>query len=66
MIFKYIKPSKFFPKYCPHIKNYMQKIRGVNSKGKSISFSKNETIMIIRGFDKFQNDIKANFNTWLL
>jgi hypothetical protein len=41
-IWKYIKADTFFKDYLPHIKSHKFKIRGLNSRGNPIDFSKDE------------------------
>ncbi len=46
MLFDYIKASKFFPKYCPLIKNWKHKLRGLDGNKKKIEFSATENKQI--------------------
>jgi len=41
-IWKYIKADSFFKDFLPHIKSHKFKIRGSNSRGNPIDFSKAE------------------------
>lgn len=41
-IWKYIKADSFFADFLPHIKSHKFKIRGFNSRGNPIDFSKEE------------------------
>jgi hypothetical protein len=51
-IFKYVKADQFFPKYCPKIKSYMHKLRGVNWRGNPTEFTPEELKMIKAGLQK--------------
>lgn len=39
MIFEYIKAAKFFPTYCPEIKDWKKKMTGKNGRGNPVEFS---------------------------
>lgn len=53
----YIKAEKFFPKYCPQIKNYKRKISGRSSKGKPIDFTESEKQQIKEAYARFIKDL---------
>lgn len=42
MIFDYIKAAKFFPKYCPDIKDWKKKMTGRNGRGNPVDFTPSE------------------------
>lgn len=46
MIWTYIKAEKFFPEYCPEIKNYKRKISKKNGRGNPVDFTKEEKKLI--------------------
>jgi len=37
MIFNYIKAVNFFPQYCPKIKNWKHKLRGLDGNKKKLN-----------------------------
>lgn len=39
MIWKFVKASKFFPLYCPEIKDWQKKMTGKNGRGNPVEFS---------------------------
>jgi hypothetical protein len=49
MIWKFIKPATFFPKYCPNIKDYKRKISGRNGRGNPLDFSEADKVEIRAG-----------------
>jgi len=60
MIFSYIKADQFFPKYCPEIKSYKHKIRGLNGRGNPVYFSADEQKQIRKGLKMLLKDLIAN------
>ena len=42
MTFEYIKAAKFFPTYCPKIKDWKKKMTGKNGRGNPVEFSSAE------------------------
>lgn len=57
MTWDYIKADKFFPAYCPEIKNYKRKISGNNGRGNPVEFSKEERKLIKEGMKKLFKDL---------
>jgi hypothetical protein len=57
-IFDYIKANQFFPKYCPKIKSYMHKLRGLNGRGNPMKFTPEDIQMIKEGLQKMMDQIK--------
>jgi hypothetical protein len=57
IIFKFIKADQFFSKYCPQIKSYKHKIRGMNGRGNPVKFSKQELREIKNGLRQLVKDI---------
>lgn len=57
MIFQYIKAAKFFPKYCPSVRNWKHKLRGVDGNGKEISFNDAEKKLIKEGLKRLFKDL---------
>ena len=57
MIWAYIKADRFFPAYCPTIKNYKNKIRGKNGRGNPIAFTKDEISQIKKAIKKMTNEL---------
>lgn len=58
MIFDYIKAAKFFPTYCPEIKNWKHKLRGKSGKNVDISFTPEEIKQIKKGLVKLHKDLQ--------
>jgi hypothetical protein len=59
MIFQFIKADKFFPAYCPHIKNYKRKISGRNGRGNPVEFSEQELKDIKKGIKRMAADLTS-------
>lgn len=59
-IFDYIKADQFFPKYCPKIKSYKHKMRGLNGRGNPTEFSEEELRMIQAGLKKLAKDLQLS------
>ena len=59
MIFKYIKAARFFPDYCPSVKNWKHKLRGKDGNGKDLHFSKSELKEINAGVNKLFKELKT-------
>jgi hypothetical protein len=57
MIWKFIKADNFFPKYCPSIKSYKHKIRGINWRGNPTEFSEEEKKQIRVGLKHLLKDL---------
>ena len=47
-LFKFLKASKFFPKYAPNVKQYRNKLCGSDSR-KSVTFTNNDLKAIKEG-----------------
>lgn len=58
MIFDYIKASKFFPDYCPDIKDWKKKMTGKNGRGNPVEFSKDDRRAIKKGLVQLFKDLK--------
>lgn len=58
MIWGYIKASKFFPKYCPSIRDWKKKMTGKNGRGNPKIFSNTEKAEITKGLTKLFSDLK--------
>jgi coproporphyrinogen III oxidase-like Fe-S oxidoreductase len=59
MIFQFIKADKFFPAYCPQIKNYKRKVSGRNGRGNPVEFSEQELKDIRKGIKRMAADLTA-------
>ncbi len=55
--FKLIPARQFFKKYCPEVKNYNHKIRGIDGNKKPIDFSENDKIIISVGIERLSKDL---------
>jgi len=58
IIFHYIKAAKFFPDYCPNIKDWKKKMTGKNGRGNPMEFSTKELKEIKAGLKKLFKDIQ--------
>jgi hypothetical protein len=62
IIFDYIKAAKFFPGYCPQVKNWRKKMTGKNGRGNPVEFSKEDISHIKKSWQKaiknINNDLK--------
>jgi hypothetical protein len=61
-IWDYIKASKFFPTYCPDIKDWRKKMTGKNGRGNPLSFSQVDRNEIKVGMKKLFADLKNKRN----
>ena len=57
MIFEYIKAAKFFPAYCPEIKDWKKKMTGKNGRGNHLEFSEVEKKQIQSALKSLFKDI---------
>ncbi len=60
-IFDIIKAAKFFPKYCPEIKNWKHKLRGVDGNKKEIEFNDKDKELIFIGIKILISDLSNSF-----
>jgi len=54
--FEFVKAYFFFPKYCPGIKNYKNKMAGRNGKGRPLTFTQEDLAKINAGLWKLVKD----------
>lgn len=60
-VFKFIKASQFFPKYCSGVVNWKHKLRGYDSNKKPLDFSKEEKAQIKQGLKQMLKDLINSF-----
>jgi hypothetical protein len=58
MIWDYIKADSLFRDYLPEIKSYKYKIRGANTRGNALEFTKEEKKAIKAAIKKMLKDAK--------
>lgn len=57
-IWKFVKADQFFPAYCPQIKSYKHKMRGLNGRGNPTDFTEAERKQIAAGIKKLAAELK--------
>ena len=60
MIFEYIKAAKFFPTYCPEIKDWKKKMTGKNGRGNPVEFSAAEKKQIKAALKSLFKDLEGS------
>lgn len=55
-VFKFIQAKNFFEQYAPDVKRYAHKIRGLDSNGKPLDFTKEDKSAIKTGLRKMLQD----------
>jgi hypothetical protein len=57
--FEYVKAYLFFPKYCPGITNWKNKMAGKNGRGNPLGFTDAEKGKIRRGLKQLAKDTQT-------
>ena len=60
MIWKLIKATKFFPLYCPNIKDWKKKMTGKNGRGNPVEFSADEKKQIKAALKSLFKDLDGS------
>lgn len=60
MILEIIKASKFFPLYCPKIKDWKKKMTGKNGRGNPVEFSADEKKQIKAALKVLFKDLESS------
>lgn len=58
VVFEFIKAAKFFPTYCPNIKDWQKKMTGKNGRGNPIDFTKEDKRLINKALKALISDVK--------
>jgi hypothetical protein len=56
-LWTFIKADRFFPNYCPGIKNYKRKISGKSGRGNPLEFTDKEKREIKKALKQMMKDI---------
>lgn len=56
--FKIVPARPFFNRYCPKVKRFYHKMRGIDGNKQPIDFSKEDKVMIKEGIKKLCADLK--------
>jgi len=60
MIWNFIKAAKFFPIYCPEIKDWKKKMTGKNGRGNPVEFSAAEKKQIKAALKSIFKDLESS------
>jgi hypothetical protein len=60
MIWNFLKASKFFPSYCPEIRDWKKKITGKNGRGNPVEFSAAEKKQIKTALKSLFKDLEGS------
>lgn len=60
MIWNFIKAAKFFPNYCPEIKDWKKKMTGKNGRGNPVEFNAAEKKQIKSALKSLFKDLDSS------
>jgi hypothetical protein len=55
--FTLVPACQFFNKYCPEVRNYTHKMRGIDGNGKPIDFSESDKAIMKDAAQRLANDL---------
>lgn len=60
--FTFVPARQFFSKYCPGVRNYTHKMRGIDGNGKPIDFTESDRSIMKEAAQALANDLyRAKF-----